>query len=57
MYVRHKKDGMLAYFSGYNLHGLGEFIAVHFDGSKSSEMIKDWEAVEVITVPWPREED
>ena len=40
------------YFAGYNYHGVGEFIAQFFDGSASSEYVRDWEPVEG---DWPPE--
>jgi hypothetical protein len=50
--VRHKETGEIASFCGYNYHGVGEFIALFGDGSKSSEYVRDYEPVDG---RWPDE--
>lgn len=50
--MRNKEDGSIASFCGYNYHGVGEFIALFEDGSKSSEYIRDSEPIDG---RWPDE--
>jgi hypothetical protein len=39
-------------FSGYNYHGIGEFIAIFAEGDASSEFCRDWEPIDG---RWPDE--
>lgn len=57
MKVRHKETGIIASFSKYNYHGVGEFIAIYEEGDASSEYVRDYYPIDEDgnIIDWPQE--